>query len=125
MGIIANVSAVLADAGANILDLSQSVMDEFFVMIMMVDVERAGVSFGELKARQNARGEEMGLRIDAQHEDVFKIMHRNRCRHSITEADSVAQHALVVQAVQPVLGIVPGLQRPIGLRAVRGVEFLS
>jgi ACT domain-containing protein len=51
-------------------------MDEFFVMIMMVDVEHAGVSFGELKASLNAKGEEMGLRIDAQHEDVFKFMHR-------------------------------------------------
>ncbi len=76
VGIIASVSAVLSEAGANILDISQSVMDEFFVMIMMVDVERAGVSFAELKSRLNARGEAMGLRIDAQHEDVFKFMHR-------------------------------------------------
>jgi ACT domain-containing protein len=76
VGIIANVSAVLAEAGANILDISQSVMDEFFVMIMMVDVEHAGIAFGELKAKLNARGEEMGLRIEAQHEDVFKFMHR-------------------------------------------------
>jgi ACT domain-containing protein len=76
VGIIANVSGVLAEAGANILDISQSVMDEFFVMIMMVDLEHAAISFGELKARLNARGEEMGLRIDAQHEDVFKFMHR-------------------------------------------------
>ena len=70
VGIIANVSAVLAQAGANILDISQSVIDEFFVMIMMVDVEHVGVSFGELKASLNAKGEEMGLRIDARHEDV-------------------------------------------------------
>ena len=76
VGIIANVSAVLAQAGANILDISQSVMDDFFVMIMMVDVEKAGVSFAELKATLNAKGEEMGLKIDAQHEDVFKFMHR-------------------------------------------------
>ena len=51
-------------------------MDEFFVMIMMVDVEHAGVPFDELKSRLNSKGEEMGLRIDAQHEDVFKFMHR-------------------------------------------------
>jgi ACT domain-containing protein len=76
VGIIANVSAVLAQAGANILDIPQSVMDEFFVMIMMVDVEHAGVSFGEQKSKLNAMGEEMGLKIDAQHEDVFKFMHR-------------------------------------------------
>ena len=76
VGIIASVSTVLAQAGANILDISQSVMDDFFVMIMMVDVEHASVAFGELKASLNAKGEEMGLRIDAQHEDVFKFMHR-------------------------------------------------
>lgn len=45
-------------------------------MIMMVDVEHAGVPFDELKSRLNSKGEEMGLRIDAQHEDVFKFMHR-------------------------------------------------
>lgn len=76
VGIIASVSAVLAQAGANILDISQSVMDDFFVMIMMVDVEKANVPFAELKATLNAAGEKAGLKIDAQHEDVFKFMHR-------------------------------------------------
>ena len=76
VGIISNVSAVLAAADANILDISQSVMEEFFVMIMMVDIERAQISFEELKQRLNAKGDEMGLKIDAQHEDVFKFMHR-------------------------------------------------
>ena len=76
VGIISNVSAVLAAAEANILDISQSVMEEFFVMIMMVDIEHSRVPFGELKQRLNAKGGEMGLKIDAQHEDVFKFMHR-------------------------------------------------
>jgi len=76
VGIIAGVSAVLADAGANILDISQSIMDEFFVMIMMVDIGQAGLPFEELKRRLGAKGEEMALKIDAQHEDVFKFMHR-------------------------------------------------
>lgn len=76
VGIISSVSAVLAAADANILDISQSVMEEFFVMIMMVDIEHAKVSFEELKQRLNAKGGEMGLKIDAQHEDVFKFMHR-------------------------------------------------
>ena len=76
VGIIAGVSAVLAASQANILDISQSIMEEFFVMIMMVDIEGAKVSFEELKNTLNAKGEEMGLKIDAQHEDVFKYMHR-------------------------------------------------
>jgi ACT domain-containing protein len=76
VGIIAGVSAVLADAGANILDISQSIMDEFFVMIMMVDIGQASLPFEELKQRLGAKGDEMALKIDAQHEDVFKFMHR-------------------------------------------------
>ena len=76
VGIIANVSTVLAEAGANINDISQTTMREFFAMIMMVDLEKATQPFDEIKRRLNHKGEEMGLKIDAQHEDVFKYMHR-------------------------------------------------
>jgi len=76
VGIIAAVSAVLAEARANIIDISQTTMDEFFAMIMMADIEKATVPFDEIKRRLNAKGVEMGLSIDAQHEDVFKYMHR-------------------------------------------------
>ena len=76
VGIIATVSAVLAEANANIIDISQTTLREFFTMIMMADMEKATVPFDELKRRLNAKGDEMGLRIDAQHEDVFKFMHR-------------------------------------------------
>lgn len=76
VGIIAGVATILADSGANILDISQSIMQEFFVMIMMVDLVKAKVSFDELKAKLNAKGESMNLKIDIQREDVFKLMHR-------------------------------------------------
>lgn len=76
VGIIAGVSTILAEAGANVLDISQSIMDEFFVMIMMVDIGNATLPFEELKRRLHVRGEELSLKIDAQHEDVFKFMHR-------------------------------------------------
>jgi len=76
VGIIAGVATILADSGANILDISQSIMQEFFVMIMMVDLAKAKVSFDELKASLNAKGESMNLKIDIQREDVFKLMHR-------------------------------------------------
>jgi ACT domain-containing protein len=76
VGIIANVSAVLAEANANIVDISQTTLREFFTMIMMADMEHANVTFDELKRRLNAKGDEMSLKIDAQHEDVFKFMHR-------------------------------------------------
>jgi ACT domain-containing protein len=76
VGIIAAVSALLARSQANILDISQSIMQEFFVMIMMVDLGQANRGFDELKSDLNALGGEMGLSIDIQREDVFKMMHR-------------------------------------------------
>jgi ACT domain-containing protein len=76
VGIISTVSAVLAEAHANIIDISQTTMAEFFAMILLADLEHATVPLDELKRRLNERGEAMGLRIDAQHEDVFKFMHR-------------------------------------------------
>ena len=76
VGIIANVSTLLAEANANIVDISQTTLREFFTMIMLVDMEKASVPFDQLKRRLNSKGEAMGLRIDAQHEDIFKFMHR-------------------------------------------------
>jgi len=76
VGIIATVSTLLAEANANIVDISQTILGEFFTMIMLVNMEKASVPFDELKRRLNAKGEAMGLKIVAQHEDVFKFMHR-------------------------------------------------
>jgi ACT domain-containing protein len=76
VGIIAAVSTLLAEAHVNIIDISQTTLQDFFAMIMMADMERATVPFDEIKRRLNHKGDEMGLKIDAQHEDVFKFMHR-------------------------------------------------
>ncbi len=76
VGIIAGVSAVLAQAQASILDISQTVMEDCFSMIMMVDLEHASVSFAELKRLLAEKAEQLGVRIDAQQEDVFRYMHR-------------------------------------------------
>ena len=76
VGIIATVSGVLAEAHANIIDISQTTLEEFFAMIMMADIGGATVPLDELRRRLQATGTAMGLRIDVQHEDVFKYMHR-------------------------------------------------
>jgi ACT domain-containing protein len=76
IGIIAEVTRILADAQANIVDISQTIMQEFFVMILLADLKHAKLSFEELKARLAAKGQDLGLRIDAQHQDVFRYMHR-------------------------------------------------
>jgi ACT domain-containing protein len=76
VGIIASVAGLLAEANANILDISQTLLQEMFTMIMMVDVSQARVEFDELKRRLRDLGTQLGLAIDAQHEDVFRYMHR-------------------------------------------------
>jgi len=76
VGIIAAVSAVLAENGINILDISQTIMQEFFVMILVADMNNASVDLITLKDLLARTGEELKMRIDAQHEDVFNYMHR-------------------------------------------------
>lgn len=76
VGIIAGVSAVIADAGVNILDISQSVMRDFFTMIMMVDLGASDVSFDVLRERLTRKGEELGVRAEIEREEIFKAMHR-------------------------------------------------
>jgi len=76
IGIIAEISAILAGARANILDISQTIMQGFFTMIMVVDISESKYNIGELRDILLKKGEEMGLKITVQHEDIFKFMHR-------------------------------------------------
>lgn len=76
VGIVAGVSGVLAECGANIIDLTSTEMRGLFVMMMLVDMKNAKVSFEELQNRLKRKGEELGVQIMAQHEDIFYYMHR-------------------------------------------------
>jgi len=76
VGIIAGVANVLAEYNANILDISQTIMQEFFTMIMIVDIGNCLVDFSTLKEKLDEKGQEIGVKISAQHEDVFQFMHR-------------------------------------------------
>lgn len=76
VGIIASVCAILAENGVNILDISQTVLQEYFTMIMIVDTSSATVSFSELSDILKSSGEERGLTIRIQREDIFEAMHR-------------------------------------------------
>ena len=75
-GIIAGVSNVLANSDANILDISQTIMQEYFTMMMLVDLSHMNVSLAEIKELLDRKGEELGVSIKAQHEDIFRSMHR-------------------------------------------------
>jgi ACT domain-containing protein len=76
VGIIAGIANVLADANVNILDISQSVIREFFTMIMMVDLTGSAVSFPTLSETLWRKGEELAVRVEIQREEIFKAMHR-------------------------------------------------
>jgi ACT domain-containing protein len=76
VGIIAGIANVISDANVNILDISQSVIREFFTMIMMVDFSSASGSFEELRQALVAKGEQLGVRVDIQREEIFQAMHR-------------------------------------------------
>ena len=76
VGIIAGISNVFADANVNILDISQSVIREFFTMIMMVDLAGSAISFHSLREKLQRKGLELGVRVEIQREEIFKAMHR-------------------------------------------------
>ena len=76
VGIITNVCSLLAEKDVNILDISQTVMQEYFTMIMLVDTAKCTVSFSELSDMLKKDGESCGLSIRIQREDIFNAMHR-------------------------------------------------
>jgi ACT domain-containing protein len=76
IGIIAAVSNILADSNINILDISQTIMQGFFTMIMLVDISQMSLNFSEISERLDSKGQELGLSIRLQHEDIFNAMHR-------------------------------------------------
>ncbi len=76
VGIIADVCALLAKNDVNILDISQTVMQEYFTMIMLVDIHKGGIAFDELSHLLSGAGTEMQLSIRIQREDIFYAMHR-------------------------------------------------
>ena len=74
-GIIAKVSACLAERNVNILDISQTIMDDYFAMIMLVDVSKASVELGALAAQCEEMGKKIGMSVRVQHEEIFNAMH--------------------------------------------------
>lgn len=75
-GIMAAVTAILARRNANILDVSQTIMSDLFTMVMLVDIRGVSVPFATLKRDLEDHGRDAGLSIMAQHEELFKAMHR-------------------------------------------------
>ena len=76
VGIIADVTALLAQYGVNVLDISQTVLQEYFTMIMLVGAAQCTVPFADLARTLDEAGTQRGLQIRAQREDIFNAMHR-------------------------------------------------
>ena len=75
-GLLAKVSAECAAVGGNILEVTQSVLQGMFAMIMFVDITKITVPFSQLADQLAEKGEEMGVKIIVMHEDLFNAMHK-------------------------------------------------
>ncbi len=76
VGILAKVSAICSEKGVNVLEVTQSILQDMFVMVMLVDITKATVEIGDLADAFNALGETLNLKIHVMHEDIFNSMHR-------------------------------------------------
>lgn len=76
VGIIAKVSTILTEYNVNILDINQTIMQDFFTMIMMVDLDKNTTDFSVLSKILEQAGKELELEIRIQREDIFTSMHR-------------------------------------------------
>lgn len=76
VGILAKVSGVCAEHNVNVIEVSQSILQDMFCMIMLADFANCSVPFSEFSDGITKMGEEMSLSIHAMHEDIFNSMHR-------------------------------------------------
>lgn len=75
-GLVAGVTKVLAENKVNIEDLSQTIMQDVFAMVMLLDVSGAKCDFEALQKNLDAEGKKLGLQIKIQHKEIFEYMHR-------------------------------------------------
>ena len=76
VGILARVSSLCASCQVNVVDVTQTILQDMFVMIMMVDISAINCEFAEMASAVEQLGSEMGLSIHIMHEDIFNSMHR-------------------------------------------------
>ena len=76
VGIIAKVCTYLSEGSVNVLDISQTIVSGYFNMMMLVDMANATASFAEISDQLDALGEEIGVTIKCQKEEIFEMMHR-------------------------------------------------
>jgi len=75
-GVVASITKSLSVAKCDIQDISQKIMDEFFTMIMIIDITNSPKDFKELQEEMKSVADDLKIKIYLQHEDVFRMMHR-------------------------------------------------
>ena len=75
VGIIAKVATICSEYNANIVDVTQSILDEYFAMIMLVDMSEATEELSVIAQACTELGKQIGMSIYLQHEDIFNAMH--------------------------------------------------
>lgn len=76
VGILSKVSSICAECSVNITEVSQTILDDMFCMIMLADISNSSVEFNTLSDKLEKYGEENALSIHTMHEDIFNSMHR-------------------------------------------------
>ena len=76
VGILRKVSGICANNNVNIVEVSQSILQDMFCMIMLTDISKCGLPLTEFSDLMSALGREQGLDIHVMHEDIFNSMHR-------------------------------------------------
>lgn len=76
VGILAKVTEICAKSGVNVLEVTQSILQDLFAMVMLVDMSGSSVDVAALSSEMDRLGDQMGLRIHVMHEDIFNSMHK-------------------------------------------------
>ena len=76
VGILAKVSGICAEHNANVMDVTQTVMQDLFAMTMLIDIKELKIGFADFSEMLKRSGADMGLQIHVMHEDIFNSMHR-------------------------------------------------
>ena len=76
VGILAKVSGICAEYRANVMDVTQTIMQDLFAMIMLIDISKLTIDYIDFAEKLKSAGTGMGLQIDVMHEDIFNSMHK-------------------------------------------------
>ena len=76
VGILAKVSGICAEYHANVMDVTQTIMQDLFAMTMLIDISKINIDYADFADKLKGAGAEMNLQIHVMHEDIFNSMHK-------------------------------------------------